>query len=915
PALAPLPRALAIGDTGPALVPLVVGLLGCGAAVLLMAARVTRRSNAAATSPPSEGSWNTAPAPMPSAPGAPNAADADTYDGLAIACSGGGIRSAAFCLGGLQRLMQQGTYFAADRVYAISGGSYVATGLHLARRCSARDATGQPPRDLFAPGSPEMDWLRRHSSFLMPTAGTRTRGLLAVIYGIVSTLAMAGAAMWLVTTYGVWVLDRLPGQAVAVLDQPRATFSVTPWLWGPLAALWGLAALWHVGVNVGAKYERGRLATLVPTATLLAIAGAAGLGLVAIPKLVVLVHNATISNQPTVAMAATMRWTGLVPDAVCTGAVQADFVRQAQIAWFRVPLPATAQSIPFTYGACGQSYTDNAALFPEVATASAGTTGGTKQSASAPASALDAPSCASLEVPVPARPLPSFCDTQKDTTGGWATRLTGLVALATTLGAAYRRKSSGEATTRSGKFMQIVRRHVLPWLALGVLAVIVGIIGMRMGRFLSVDVVRLDSWWTYAVPIGVFALVRLLSDATTASLHPFYRERLSDTFLVRRTEDNSVAPIRLRDMALDPGLGPDSDVDREAPKPQLSILCAANINDASYIPTQRGCTTFRFETAERTHAATRDRAYIGITDSRLPQDAPGTPRVAGGTRPIALSPTAYSIAADPGGMDTTLASAMAASGAAFSPIVGRKQSMVKPYRILLTLGNARLGVWLPNPYKTLVSSSYPEAVPPIATPGVIRVLWERLVLKPGPFRIFKEATGRQSITDSRIYVSDGGHFDNTGIVEALRDRPKLLIVLEASADPAGTLDALTDAITTARMDLGLIITPNGTGYDAIVPGPPTATDPAPRPALPWVHLQARIHSGGPVVTDIYVVKNVMSQVADLELNAYQIDHPDFPTTTTVNQFYGEYDFEAYRQLGWRNTDAMVSANAAALPTG
>ena len=56
-------------------------------------------------------------------------------------------------------------------------------------------------------------------------------------------------------------------------------------------------------------------------------------------------------------------------------------------------------------------------------------------------------------------------------------------------------------------------------------------------------------------------------------------------------------------------------------------------------------------------------------------------------------------------------------------------------------------------------------------------------------------------------------------------------------------------------------------------------------------------------------------VADLELNAYQIDHPDFPTTTTVNQFYGEYDFEAYRQLGWRNTDAMVSANAAALPTG
>jgi len=30
----------------------------------------------------------------------------------------------------------------------------------------------------------------------------------------------------------------------------------------------------------------------------------------------------------------------------------------------------------------------------------------------------------------------------------------------------------------------------------------------------------------------------------------------------------------------------------------------------------------------------------------------------------------------------------------------------------------------------------------------------------------------------------------------------------------------------------------------------------------------------------------------------------------VNQFYGEYDFEAYRQLGWLNTNELLANTAA-----
>ena len=122
-----------------------------------------------------------APVPQPSGFDA-SMGEQPAFSGTAIACSGGGIRSAAFCLGGLQRLRQNGNggsslYADADRVYAVSGGGYIATALHMARRHSDQDAAVQ--ESLFQPGSPEEDWLRRRSKFLLPTGSTMVSGVLS----------------------------------------------------------------------------------------------------------------------------------------------------------------------------------------------------------------------------------------------------------------------------------------------------------------------------------------------------------------------------------------------------------------------------------------------------------------------------------------------------------------------------------------------------------------------------------------------------------------------------------------------------------------------------------------------------------------------------------------------------------------
>ncbi len=311
------------------------------------------------------------------------------HQGLAIACSGGGIRAAAFCLGGLQSLIHSGWYDRADRVYAVSGGSYVAAGLHIARRFAPGPTDAAPPQaeapagapqpattrdlDLFAPNSPEADWLRRKSSFLLPNSAAWFRGLYSVLFGLVSNLTMLFSALWLFVAYCVWVLGLgIGGSSIPVLDHPYATFEpgASPPQFG--IALLGLLALsvglaWVVAAKLWSKYARGRLPSLTPVTLAFAVGLTLLLFLLGIPSLLTLAHNAAVGNQPTAAVAKTLGALGIVDDAVCDEAVKQDFTREAWLAWHRTAAPATATTIPFSYGACGDTYSDDAVVFKAIA--------------------------------------------------------------------------------------------------------------------------------------------------------------------------------------------------------------------------------------------------------------------------------------------------------------------------------------------------------------------------------------------------------------------------------------------------------------------------------------------------------------------------------------------------------------------
>ena len=86
----------------------------------------------------------------------------------AICCSGGGLRSAAYCLGALQSLDRGGLLRTAKWIVGVSGGSYIASSRALV-------AHGLPPGSVpsaYAPGTAEERNLRDNTRYIAPNGAT-----------------------------------------------------------------------------------------------------------------------------------------------------------------------------------------------------------------------------------------------------------------------------------------------------------------------------------------------------------------------------------------------------------------------------------------------------------------------------------------------------------------------------------------------------------------------------------------------------------------------------------------------------------------------------------------------------------------------------------------------------------------------
>ena len=157
-------------------------------------------------------------APAVSRPGraADGGTPAQAAGGWAICCSGGGIRSAAYCLGALQRLDRSGLLAKARWILGVSGGSYIASSRALV-------AHNLPPgrgRTPTRPARAEELNLRYNTHYIAPNAATVLVGVLSLLLGAMVTFVVALAPLYALAHAWGWLLR---WQEVLVPSGPHAT--------------------------------------------------------------------------------------------------------------------------------------------------------------------------------------------------------------------------------------------------------------------------------------------------------------------------------------------------------------------------------------------------------------------------------------------------------------------------------------------------------------------------------------------------------------------------------------------------------------------------------------------------------------------------------------------------------------------
>jgi len=147
----------------------------------------------------------------------------------------------------------------------------------------------------------------------------------------------------------------------------------------------------------------------------------------------------------------------------------------------------------------------------------------------------------------------------------------------------------------------------------------------------------------------------------------------------------------------------------------------------------------------------------------------------------------------------TLFGAVATSGAAFGPAMGRQSK--GGLGAVLAIANARLGAWLPNPLLVYELADVPQKDWRIGA----------LPKRPGLLWWFREIAGRYPLDNSMVLTSDGGHIENLGLLELFRRRCTRILCFDASGAGA-TPTTLAEAIVLAREELDVqveLYAPNG----------------------------------------------------------------------------------------------------------
>jgi hypothetical protein len=761
----------------------------------------------------------------------------------AVCCSGGGIRSASYCLGALQALEEGGFLKKTKLILGVSGGSYIAASRALVARnleLGAGDAdTNELPA--YAPGSPEEQHLRDNTRYIAPDAKTLLAGVLSLLFGAAVNLVLVLTPVFAVAHAWGWVLRsrRVLNYTVMVAGHSRtqqwtATLTATSWwIWPVIAAgvTFVIFGWWWVTLRPGPLGQERQSQVAVKALGWAAfITVVLATAMFAVPGLVT-----WLSSSHSGALRTVLDDLGFGSGAGWTPAAIGGFV---------AAVVAVSQSARNTL---------------------------TKYDL------LRTPEAAQGSAPQP-----------------------GLI----------------------GTAVGYLRGLLLPWLASVLVLFAFAVAGLRWAKDGAAAGFTSGQVWQVIGALAVMLVMRFLADANRISLHDYYRWRLASAYSVIRDtirHEGKPGPFGTIDFpgALLSGLS--------GQQPKLVLCTTANINAHREVPPGRAGLSFSFD----------------------PDHA--TLRGPGPTESVQARTTDYEALVGPYWF--TLFDVSAISGAAFSPLMGAATRQA--YRILFTATNLRLGVWLPHPAVVQAarqelddqddehkpdhrSDRWWHALGLLLWYVVPHPLWQRgdearerrearlwayvlklrsrgsrsqrffggllyHALQPTLGMLYAEAAGHTSYRDTWMCVTDGGHYDNLGLVEALKRAPALgvthLLVLDASGDKADTWSTLGGSIALARSDAEteIVINPMRMITPPKSSAPKLGSGQVVRPWASGTFTQAPAGTGRD--RTLVVCKLGWWTGAPWDVRAYAAGHPAYPADSTAEQLYDSAEFDAYRELG------------------
>jgi hypothetical protein len=242
-----------------------------------------------------------------------------------------------------------------------------------------------------------------------------------------------------------------------------------------------------------------------------------------------------------------------------------------------------------------------------------------------------------------------------------------------------------------------------------------------------------------------------------------------------------------------------------------------------------------------------------------------------------------------GSRGLTLATAVAISGAAFNPNMGYHSSPL--VTLLMTLFNVRLGWWLPNP-RCAETRKILSGGSDLSSKG------EKFLHKNGPTfalePLLREALGLTNDQYEWIELTDGAHFENLALYEMVLRRCHRIIVVDVGADPQCQFEDLGNALRKIEIDLGIPIHFQANMHMEAGSKPQNRYCAAAR--IDYRAVDASADWMAPDGELIYIKAGLQGSEPP-DIRQYAATHPTFPHQTTADQFFTEDQFESYRNLG------------------